>query len=123
MASLDDVDNCPTVPNPDQANYDGDDLGDACDLDLAGSADRVLVFEPFVSTLGLLGGPHSWEFSGGDTVITHGANALLSPPLLPTRVVVRFGIDHIGIGRDECARVRRRRLERQGGRRLQRERG
>jgi syndecan 4 len=26
-----DVDNCPTTPNPDQANSDGDSLGDACD--------------------------------------------------------------------------------------------
>ncbi|MBW1684208.1 MAG: thrombospondin type 3 repeat-containing protein [Deltaproteobacteria bacterium] len=27
----DSVDNCPTVPNPDQENSDGDELGDACD--------------------------------------------------------------------------------------------
>lgn len=27
----DPVDNCPTVPNPDQGNADGDPLGDACD--------------------------------------------------------------------------------------------
>jgi hypothetical protein len=30
---LDPVDNCPTVPNPNQANFDGDPLGDACDPD------------------------------------------------------------------------------------------
>jgi hypothetical protein len=26
-----DVDNCPTVPNPDQTDSDGDELGDACE--------------------------------------------------------------------------------------------
>jgi len=32
----DDVDNCPNVPNPDQANIDNDALGDACDDDKDG---------------------------------------------------------------------------------------
>lgn len=27
------IDNCPTIPNADQANYDGDAFGDACDTD------------------------------------------------------------------------------------------
>ena len=41
----DNVDNCPTVPNPDQRDLDGDKFGDACDPDMDGDCvmDREIV--------------------------------------------------------------------------------
>ena len=35
---LDESDNCPSTPNPDQADLDGDNIGDACDPDVDGDS-------------------------------------------------------------------------------------
>jgi len=43
-------DNCPNTPNPDQADADGDGIGDACEQNYS------------VTDLGTLGGSHSWAY-------------------------------------------------------------
>ncbi len=68
-------DNCPSVPNPDQANSDGDDLGDACDPDQPGApaAQRLVFFEGFgdPSTLAHLSCEDgSWQIDHGQLVQT-----------------------------------------------------
>ena len=72
-------DNCPSVANPDQANGDGDDLGDACDPDQPGFANvqRLSFFAGFgdASAFGQLSCVDgSWAIEGGQLVQRDAAN-------------------------------------------------
>jgi cysteine-rich repeat protein len=80
------IDNCPTVPNPDQANADGDSLGDACDPCTNGAA----ATKPKLTATKLLapGGDDKLSFKGQATVpvtptldpLDRGVRVLLSGP-------------------------------------------
>ena len=41
--------NCPPYPNADQANADGDGLGDTCDPRVGGGPNRIVLFDPLVA--------------------------------------------------------------------------
>jgi hypothetical protein len=58
---VDRADNCPDVPNPDQADADGDRLGDACDFD------TVWLAAPVGQSLGRLGPPA--RYTGASAVV------------------------------------------------------
>ena len=103
----DEMDNCPTVPNPDQANEDGDKFGDACDpcpidkndnpVDSDGDGvadpcdphpntpgDKILLFEGFHK-----GVPATWQLIGQanqvgedvEAVAAAGNHTALIPPV------------------------------------------
>jgi hypothetical protein len=58
----DSEDNCPHIANNDQANADGDGIGDACDLDAA--AQQIVLFESFVAPAS------AWTYPLGETPVT-----------------------------------------------------
>jgi hypothetical protein len=66
------IDNCPTVPNPDQANADGDALGDACDPCTNGA----LATKPKLTATKLLAP------SGDDKLSFNGSAAIPQTPAL-----------------------------------------
>jgi hypothetical protein len=75
----DDQDNCPHVPNVDQANADGDGVGDVCDPNPNDPREHIASFDTFENSLG------AWNFDASsqpptldlDTVMLDARNGVL----------------------------------------------
>ena len=81
----DNVDNCPGVDNPDQADSDGDGLGDACDLDNA-TNEYVL---PIVSAGGVITATATFYWGGPD-----GAQ-IIEPTCYNTSFIIKNALGEI----------------------------
>jgi hypothetical protein len=57
------VDNCPGIANADQADRDGDKVGDVCDPHVDQPGDHLALFEPFVNGAAWTTQAGSWKFS------------------------------------------------------------
>ncbi len=94
---VDDCDDCPSVPDPDQANADLDDIGDACEPpDGSGSMANLIFFDRLRDDLmGWrildLGG---WSFEAGEMVAAPDPSLqALVPDEVMERAGTRFAVD------------------------------
>jgi len=110
-------DNCPSVPNPDQADGDHDGVGRACDPDEP---------QPTTTTTSTVTSTTVPSGCGGDAVLCtcerRDSIAACAGARLPTalRQVIEVGCKRLAEAREKTGRDQRRRLERRGKARFKR---